>query len=339
MFALHGGVLLEAFDAGRPTVDELITNARLVVGLSAPSDCPFVRRPRSVARLAISSWPRRDPGPVARVSRDNGGMDARGGDGPLPVLLVGLTVVTGLVDAFSFLVLAHVFVANMTGNVVFLGFGLAGVGDIAVVASLCGRGVRVRRGPRRPPGRRPHAAGVRRGRGGSTGRRRRRGRPDRRCPRQGRRAELGGSACVRDGWAKRGRAQARGARSDDHGAYVDGDRAGRGRDVVVGARSTAGAGRGDARRGLCGRGVAAVGGAAALLWVAAGVLAACAVAALVASRRPDARGVAYSDRSERGSPKCGSTLVSKRVMAQILVSLRVSTMRPLPWLTPSGPRR
>jgi uncharacterized membrane protein YoaK (UPF0700 family) len=56
--------------------------------------------------------------------------------GPLPVLLVGLTVVTGLVDAFSYLSLAHVFVANMTGNVVFFGFGLAGVGDIAIVASL-----------------------------------------------------------------------------------------------------------------------------------------------------------------------------------------------------------
>jgi uncharacterized membrane protein YoaK (UPF0700 family) len=52
------------------------------------------------------------------------------------VLLVGLTVVTGLVDAFSYLILGHVFVANMTGNVVFLGFGLAGVGDIAIVASL-----------------------------------------------------------------------------------------------------------------------------------------------------------------------------------------------------------
>jgi uncharacterized membrane protein YoaK (UPF0700 family) len=56
--------------------------------------------------------------------------------GPLPVLLVGLTVVTGLVDAFSYLELGRVFVANMTGNVVFLGFGLAGVGDIAIVASL-----------------------------------------------------------------------------------------------------------------------------------------------------------------------------------------------------------
>ena len=46
--------------------------------------------------------------------------------GPLPVLLICLTVVTGLVDAFSYLSLGHVFVANMTGNVVFLGFALAG---------------------------------------------------------------------------------------------------------------------------------------------------------------------------------------------------------------------
>ena len=56
--------------------------------------------------------------------------------GPLPLLLIGLTVVTGLVDAFSYLRLGHVFVANMTGNVVFLGFGLAGVGEISIVASL-----------------------------------------------------------------------------------------------------------------------------------------------------------------------------------------------------------
>jgi len=56
--------------------------------------------------------------------------------GPLPVLLVCLTVVTGLVDAFSYLSLGHVFVANMTGNVVFLGFALAGVGEISILASL-----------------------------------------------------------------------------------------------------------------------------------------------------------------------------------------------------------
>jgi uncharacterized membrane protein YoaK (UPF0700 family) len=56
--------------------------------------------------------------------------------GPLPVLLVGLTVVTGLVDAFSYLSLGHVFVANMTGNVVFLGFALADVGEISIPAIL-----------------------------------------------------------------------------------------------------------------------------------------------------------------------------------------------------------
>jgi uncharacterized membrane protein YoaK (UPF0700 family) len=56
--------------------------------------------------------------------------------GPLPLLLIGLTVVTGLVDAFSYLRLGHVFVANMTGNVVFLGFALAGAGEISLAASL-----------------------------------------------------------------------------------------------------------------------------------------------------------------------------------------------------------
>lgn len=34
--------------------------------------------------------------------------------GPLPVLLVGLTVVTRVVDAVSYIALGHVFVANMT---------------------------------------------------------------------------------------------------------------------------------------------------------------------------------------------------------------------------------
>jgi hypothetical protein len=36
--------------------------------------------------------------------------------------LLTLTAVTGLVDAVSYLRLGRVFVANMTGNVVFLGF-------------------------------------------------------------------------------------------------------------------------------------------------------------------------------------------------------------------------
>ena len=45
-------------------------------------------------------------------------------DGPLPPLMLMLTVVTGLVDAVSYLRLGRVFVANMTGNFVFLGFGV-----------------------------------------------------------------------------------------------------------------------------------------------------------------------------------------------------------------------
>jgi uncharacterized membrane protein YoaK (UPF0700 family) len=61
---------------------------------------------------------------------------SRGGkDGLLPPLLVALTVVTGLVDAFSYLQLGHVFVANQTGNVVFLAFALAGAGGFSALAS------------------------------------------------------------------------------------------------------------------------------------------------------------------------------------------------------------
>jgi uncharacterized membrane protein YoaK (UPF0700 family) len=57
-------------------------------------------------------------------------------EGLLPPLLVALTAVTGLVDAFSYLVLGHVFVANMTGNVVFFAFALAGVSGFSIPASL-----------------------------------------------------------------------------------------------------------------------------------------------------------------------------------------------------------
>ena len=58
-----------------------------------------------------------------------------GNDGLLPPLLVALTVVTGLVDSFSYLVLGHVFVANMTGNVVFFAFALAGVAGFSATAA------------------------------------------------------------------------------------------------------------------------------------------------------------------------------------------------------------
>jgi uncharacterized membrane protein YoaK (UPF0700 family) len=56
--------------------------------------------------------------------------------GPLPPLLIGMTFVTGLVDAFSYLLLGHVFVANMTGNVVLLAFALVGAPGFSVAASV-----------------------------------------------------------------------------------------------------------------------------------------------------------------------------------------------------------
>jgi uncharacterized membrane protein YoaK (UPF0700 family) len=62
--------------------------------------------------------------------------DQTGKHGPLPPLLVSMTLVTGLVDAFSYLVLGHVFVANMTGNIVFLGFALAGAPGFSIAASV-----------------------------------------------------------------------------------------------------------------------------------------------------------------------------------------------------------
>jgi uncharacterized membrane protein YoaK (UPF0700 family) len=65
--------------------------------------------------------------------------------GSLVASLGALTVVSGFVDAVSFLGLGHVFTANMTGNVVLLGFAVAGARGfsapaelLALAAFLCG---------------------------------------------------------------------------------------------------------------------------------------------------------------------------------------------------------
>jgi uncharacterized membrane protein YoaK (UPF0700 family) len=47
-------------------------------------------------------------------------------EGLLPKALLALTFVTGVVEAIAFLELGQVFTAMMTGNVLFLGFGVAG---------------------------------------------------------------------------------------------------------------------------------------------------------------------------------------------------------------------
>jgi uncharacterized membrane protein YoaK (UPF0700 family) len=56
-------------------------------------------------------------------------------DGPLPALLLALTVLAGMVDATSILRLGHVFVATITGNLVFLGLAAAGASGFAVGTS------------------------------------------------------------------------------------------------------------------------------------------------------------------------------------------------------------
>ena len=59
---------------------------------------------------------------------------------PLLVSFGALTVVSGFVDAVSYLGLGHVFTANMTGNVVLIGFAVAGAPGFSVPASLCALG-------------------------------------------------------------------------------------------------------------------------------------------------------------------------------------------------------
>ena len=59
---------------------------------------------------------------------------------PLTRALLVLTFTTGLIDAVSYLALGRVFAANMTGNVVLLGFGIAGSGGLPVVAPIVSLG-------------------------------------------------------------------------------------------------------------------------------------------------------------------------------------------------------
>jgi uncharacterized membrane protein YoaK (UPF0700 family) len=67
------------------------------------------------------------PSTTARAGSPSAGLRA---------LLIALTGVTGLVDAASYLGLGHVFVANMTGIVVLLGFALSRATGLSIAASL-----------------------------------------------------------------------------------------------------------------------------------------------------------------------------------------------------------
>ncbi|MEZ0069822.1 uncharacterized membrane protein YoaK (UPF0700 family) [Streptacidiphilus sp. MAP12-20] len=66
---------------------------------------------------------------------------ARVGDAhPLSLALFALTLASGLIDAVSYLGLGHVFTANMTGNVVVIGFALAGAPGFSITGSLISLG-------------------------------------------------------------------------------------------------------------------------------------------------------------------------------------------------------
>ena len=91
------------------------------------------------------------------ASRENAGTIA---------VLLAMTVATGIVDAVSYLGLGHVFTANMTGNVVLMGFGLGGASGISLsrsaIALFCfmlGAAVGGRMG-RRPDARRWRISGL-----------------------------------------------------------------------------------------------------------------------------------------------------------------------------------
>src|SRR3954451_6824617 len=76
----------------------------------------------------------------AKFDREALARAARSIQHPLARALLVLTFTTGIVDAVSYLGLGRVFTANMTGNIVFLGFGIAGSGGLPVLAPLVSLG-------------------------------------------------------------------------------------------------------------------------------------------------------------------------------------------------------
>src|SRR2546430_9992109 len=95
------------------------------ISIDLGRDVPPADRPADVPRGSMSV-PVGAPMPPAAPARSHDR------DGPLPHLLLVLTVGTGLLDAVSYLKFGHVFVANMTGNAIFLGFAVAGASDVSV---------------------------------------------------------------------------------------------------------------------------------------------------------------------------------------------------------------
>jgi uncharacterized membrane protein YoaK (UPF0700 family) len=68
------------------------------------------------------------------------GVNENGVEHRLMTALMLMTVVTGFIDAVSYLGLGHVFTANMTGNVVLLGFAVAGAPLLSIARPLTSLG-------------------------------------------------------------------------------------------------------------------------------------------------------------------------------------------------------
>jgi uncharacterized membrane protein YoaK (UPF0700 family) len=95
----------------------------------------------------VPATPERDaagaPGQLGPATSDRTAARAIRADGgrSLLVVLLTLTLLSGLIDAVCYLGLGRVFTANMTGNIVVLGFAAAGAPGFSVTASLTSLGV------------------------------------------------------------------------------------------------------------------------------------------------------------------------------------------------------
>src|SRR3989441_6757904 len=127
---------LQAIHRATPTA---ITLARI----AHPPPCQF-RCGAEAVKIMDRGLYRHHLPPISQDGSDLGedmtrsNLDQAGQERPasLPQLLLVLTVTTGLIDAVSVLGLGRVFTANMTGNVVFLGFALARVPGFSLVRAL-----------------------------------------------------------------------------------------------------------------------------------------------------------------------------------------------------------
>ena len=99
-----------------------------------PDARSFPRTASGYGMAAMTGSPHSDAAP-ARGERASGSMRE-----PLTLALLGLTFLSGMVDAVSYLGLGRVFTANMTGNLVLLGFAIAHSGGLPVLAPVISLG-------------------------------------------------------------------------------------------------------------------------------------------------------------------------------------------------------